>query len=106
MKNRFQQFLLWLGYPRGIIQDTKITQFCKTVSEFALEYRTACERIATQKAKKKSRGERKKTRGILISNVRHFSSELVHRSFSFDFVSGDDRKKSNDPENVGQRFRH
>jgi len=68
--NRFQKFLLWLGYPRGIIQETKITQFCKILSEFALEYRTTRERITTQKQKKQNRGERNKTRGKLITEVR------------------------------------
>ena len=68
--NRFQKFLLWLGYPLGIIQETEITQFCKILSEFALEYRTTRERITTQKQKKQNRGERNKTRGKLITDVR------------------------------------
>ncbi len=73
--NRFQRFLLWLGYPRGIIQETKITQLCKILSEFALEYRTTRERITTQKQKKQNRGERNKTRGKLIIDVR-FSNPI------------------------------
>ncbi len=68
--NRFQKFLLWLGYPRGVIQETKVTLFCKILSEFALEYRTTRERITTEKQKKLNRGERKKTRGVLITQVR------------------------------------
>ncbi|CAF1974790.1 unnamed protein product [Rotaria magnacalcarata] len=67
--NRFRRFLLWLGYPLGIIQETKITQFCKILSEFALEYRTTRERITTQKQKKQNRGERNKTRGKLITEI-------------------------------------
>ncbi len=67
--NRFQKFLLWLGYPRGIIQETKVTVFCKTLSEFALEYRTTRDRITTQKQKKQNRGERQQTRGKLITEV-------------------------------------
>jgi hypothetical protein len=67
--NRFQKFLLWLGYPRGAIQDTKVTAFCKTLSEFALEYRTTRDRITTQKQKKQNRGERQQTRGKLITEV-------------------------------------
>jgi hypothetical protein len=67
--NRFQRFLLWLGYPRSVIQETKIAQFCKILSEFALEYRTTRERITTQKQKKLTRGERNRTRGILITDV-------------------------------------
>lgn len=68
--NRFRRFLLWLGYPLSIIQETKVTQFCKVLSEFALEYRTTRERITTQKQKKQNRGERNKTRGKLITEVR------------------------------------
>ncbi len=75
--NRFQRFLLWLGYPRGVIQETKITQFCKILSEFALEYRTTRERITTQKQKKQNRGERNKTRGKLITEVRFAISIVI-----------------------------
>ncbi len=74
--NRFQKFLLWLGYPRGIIQDTKVTIFCKILSEFALEYRTTRDRITTQKEKKQTRSERYQTRGKLITEVSsHFLSQ-------------------------------
>lgn len=67
--NRFQKFLLWLGYPRSIIQETKLTSFCKTLSEFALEYRTTRDRITTQKQKKQNRDDRHQTRGKLITEV-------------------------------------
>ncbi|CAF1022438.1 unnamed protein product [Adineta steineri] len=67
--NRFQKFLLWLGYQRSAVQETKITHFCKILSEFALEYRTTRERITTQKQKKQNRGERNKTRGKLITEI-------------------------------------
>ncbi|CAF0910946.1 unnamed protein product, partial [Didymodactylos carnosus] len=67
--NRFQKFLLWLGYPRSVIQETKITQFCKILSEFALEYRTTRDRIMLQKQKKQNRGERNRTRGKLITEI-------------------------------------
>lgn len=70
--NRFQKFLLWLGYSRSIIQETKITAFCKILSEFALEYRTTRDRITTQKEKKQNRGERNRTRGKLITEVCFF----------------------------------
>ena len=67
--NRFQKFLLWLGYSHGVIKETKVTSFCKILSEFALEYRTTCDRITTQKRKKQNRGERNRTRGKLITEV-------------------------------------
>lgn len=75
MKNRFQRFLIWFGYSRGATQDMKISDFCKMLSEFALEYRTARERILIQRQKKQNRGERRKTRGMLISKVSYFSDE-------------------------------
>jgi hypothetical protein len=77
--NRFQKFLLWLGYPRSIIQETKITLFCKILSEFALEYRTTRDRITTQKEKKQNRGERNRTRGKLITEV---SLDLLMRKIN------------------------
>jgi hypothetical protein len=67
--NRFHKFLLWLGYPRSVIQETRIAAFCKILSEFALEYRTTRDRITTQKQKKQNRGERNRTRGKLITEV-------------------------------------
>lgn len=79
--NRFQKFLLWLGYPRGIIQETKITNFCKVLSEFALEYRTTRDRITTQKEKKQTRDNRDRTRGKLITEVR---SMIFHFNFIID----------------------
>lgn len=91
--NRFQRFLLWLGYPRGIIQETKITIFCKILSEFALEYRTTRERIMTQKLKKQNRNERKKTRGLLITQV-HERFEDLHRH-EFFLGSSRERRESN-----------
>ena len=67
--NRVQKFLLWLGYPRSKIQEIKLADFCKMISEFALEYRTTRDRITTQKEKKQNRGERNRTRGKLITEV-------------------------------------
>jgi len=68
--NRFQQFLLWLGYPRDKVKEMKVTQFCKILSEFALEYRTTRDRIMTQHIKKIKQRERYKTRGLKITEVR------------------------------------
>ena len=70
--NRFQKFLIWLGYPPSLLKETKVTAFCKILSEFALEYRTTRDRITTQKQKKQNRGERNRTRGKLITEVSFF----------------------------------
>uniref|UniRef100_A0A8C1U7G1 Formin homology 2 domain containing 1 n=1 Tax=Cyprinus carpio TaxID=7962 RepID=A0A8C1U7G1_CYPCA len=65
--NRFHSFLLYLGQPSYSVRDTKVTQFCKIISEFALEYRTTQERVLTQKRKRAVHRERTKTRGKLIT---------------------------------------
>lgn len=70
--NRYQKFLLWLGYSPSFIKEAKVTVFCKVLSEFALEYRTTRDRITTQKQKKQNRGERNRTRGKLITEVKTF----------------------------------
>uniref|UniRef100_A0A673M8G2 FH1/FH2 domain-containing protein 1-like n=1 Tax=Sinocyclocheilus rhinocerous TaxID=307959 RepID=A0A673M8G2_9TELE len=67
--NRFHSFLLYLGQPSYSVRDTKVTQFCKIISEFALEYRTTQERVLTQKRKRAVHRERTKTRGKLITEV-------------------------------------
>uniref|UniRef100_A0A673M9E3 FH1/FH2 domain-containing protein 1-like n=1 Tax=Sinocyclocheilus rhinocerous TaxID=307959 RepID=A0A673M9E3_9TELE len=67
--NRFHSFLLYLGQPSYSVRDTKVTQFCKIISEFALEYRTTRERVLTQKRKRAVHRERTKTRGKLITEV-------------------------------------
>uniref|UniRef100_A0A4W4H666 Formin homology 2 domain containing 1 n=1 Tax=Electrophorus electricus TaxID=8005 RepID=A0A4W4H666_ELEEL len=68
--NRFHSFLLYLGQPSYSVRDIKITQFCKIISEFSLEYRTTRERVLTQKRKRAANRERTKTRGKLITEVR------------------------------------
>ncbi|XP_028649395.2 FH1/FH2 domain-containing protein 3-like [Erpetoichthys calabaricus] len=39
--NRFHSFLLFLGYPKSTVRELHAETFCKIVSDFALEYRTA-----------------------------------------------------------------
>jgi len=70
--NRFRKFILWLGIPLHRIQDTKPNEFCRIVSEFALEYRTTRERVIQQLEKKANHRERNKTRGKMITEVSHF----------------------------------
>lgn len=67
---RFHKFLLWLGIPLHQISDTKPNEFCRIVSEFALEYRTTRERVLQQLEKKANHRERNKTRGKMITDVR------------------------------------
>ncbi|KAG9341981.1 hypothetical protein JZ751_018298 [Albula glossodonta] len=74
--NRFHSFLLYLGQPSYSVRDMKVTQFCKIISEFALEYRTARERVLTQKRKRAAHRERTKTRGKLITETEKFSGAV------------------------------
>uniref|UniRef100_A0A674CTA2 Formin homology 2 domain containing 1 n=1 Tax=Salmo trutta TaxID=8032 RepID=A0A674CTA2_SALTR len=67
--NRFHSFLLYLGQPSYSVRDTKVTHFCKIISEFSLEYRTTRERVLTQKHKRATHRERTKTRGKMITEV-------------------------------------
>ncbi|XP_051511213.1 FH1/FH2 domain-containing protein 1-like isoform X3 [Myxocyprinus asiaticus] len=74
--NRFHSFLLYLGQPSYSVRDTKVTQFCKIISEFSLEYRTTRERVLTQKRKRAAHRERTKTRGKLITETEKFSGAV------------------------------
>ncbi|XP_023217060.1 FH1/FH2 domain-containing protein 3-like isoform X2 [Centruroides sculpturatus] len=73
--NRFQKFLVFLGCPSHIIQDMKVQQICKTISEFALEYRTTRERVLQQLEKKANHRERNKTRGKMITDTERFRTK-------------------------------
>ncbi|XP_077084998.1 FH1/FH2 domain-containing protein 1 isoform X13 [Siphateles boraxobius] len=78
--NRFHSFLLYLGQPSYSVRDTKVTQFCKIISEFALEYRTTQERVLTQKRKRAVHRERTKTRGKMITETEKFSGAVPQLS--------------------------
>ncbi|KAK1128236.1 FH1/FH2 domain-containing protein 3 [Melipona bicolor] len=73
--NRFHKFVLWLGIPLHRVQDTKPNEFCRIVSEFALEYRTTRERVIQQLEKKANHRERNKTRGKMITEVGKFRTK-------------------------------
>ncbi|GAB6024808.1 hypothetical protein CHUAL_009928 [Chamberlinius hualienensis] len=60
--NRFNKFLLYLGIPPRSAREMKVNHFLKTISEFALEYRTTRERVMQQMEKKISHKERNKTK--------------------------------------------
>ncbi|KAK0095358.1 hypothetical protein PV326_008576 [Microctonus aethiopoides] len=73
--NRFHKFILWLGIPLHRVQDTKPNEFCRIISEFALEYRTTRERVIQQLEKKANHRERNKTRGKMITEVGKFRTK-------------------------------
>ncbi|XP_036439205.1 FH1/FH2 domain-containing protein 1 isoform X1 [Colossoma macropomum] len=53
--NRFHSFLLYLGYSRSMVRETSADAFCKTVSDFALEYRAARHGILQQREREQER---------------------------------------------------
>uniref|UniRef100_A0A3Q2XXN6 Formin homology 2 domain containing 1 n=1 Tax=Hippocampus comes TaxID=109280 RepID=A0A3Q2XXN6_HIPCM len=67
--NRFHSFLLFLGQPAASVRETKVTSFCRIISEFSLEYRTTRERVLMLKRKREKHRERTKTRGKMITEV-------------------------------------
>uniref|UniRef100_A0A671QRA5 FH1/FH2 domain-containing protein 1-like n=1 Tax=Sinocyclocheilus anshuiensis TaxID=1608454 RepID=A0A671QRA5_9TELE len=94
--NRFHSFLLYLGQPSYSVRDTKVTQFCKIISEFALEYRTTQERVLTQKRKRAVHRERTKTRGKLITEVWNGKSEPAqeeHENMKNLLIANNDNSK-------------
>lgn len=66
---RFHAFLLYLGYTAQAAREVRIMQFCHTLREFALEYRTCRERVLQQQKKRATYRERNKTRGRMITEV-------------------------------------
>ncbi|XP_041820800.1 FH1/FH2 domain-containing protein 1 [Chelmon rostratus] len=54
--NRFHSFLLFLGYSKAMVRDTKAEDFCRTVSNFSLEYRTTRQAILLQRERERQKG--------------------------------------------------
>ncbi|GFV43247.1 transposable element Tcb2 transposase [Trichonephila clavipes] len=59
-------------FPSHIIREAKPHTICKTISEFALEYRTCRERVQQQIEKAAALKERNKTRGKMITETEKF----------------------------------
>ena len=51
----------------------KVKEFCKLISEFALEYKTVRDRLLQQQEKRANHRERHKTRGKMITDVSSIS---------------------------------
>ncbi|ESN96196.1 hypothetical protein HELRODRAFT_67893, partial [Helobdella robusta] len=75
--NRWVKFLLWLGYTVDEAKNINVKQFCQTLSEFALEFRTMKEKVQNARIKKQNMKERKKTRGLMIVQVGHSVRWLI-----------------------------
>ena len=66
---RFDQFLQYFGYSAPAIRDVKVGAFCRTMSDFALEYQTTRDRVIHQRQKKATQRQRNMTRGKMIVEV-------------------------------------
>lgn len=63
--NRFHSFLLFLGYSRSMVRETKAEDFCKTVSDFSLEYRaTRLTLLQQREREKESERDKERERGV------------------------------------------
>jgi len=81
--NRFRKFLIYLGYSRLQAVEYKVKEFCKLISEFALEYKTVRDRLLQQQEKRANHRERHKTRGKMITEVSFFFSKIFSKIFIF-----------------------
>jgi len=63
------RFLLYLGYSAGDAAQLKVQSFCRTVSSFAMEYRTAREKLIQQRQKAASQQARKGSRQLITVDV-------------------------------------
>ncbi|XP_029942893.1 FH1/FH2 domain-containing protein 1, partial [Salarias fasciatus] len=74
--NRFHSFLLFLGQPSTSVREVKVTDFCRIISEFALEYRTTRDRVLTLRRRRAAHRQRTKTRGKMITETEKFSGAV------------------------------
>lgn len=82
LMNRFRKFLIYLGYARNQAAEYKVKEFCKLISEFALEYKTVRDRLLQQQEKRANHRERHKTRGKMITEGGRFGK--IENEFSND----------------------
>ncbi|KAL1272045.1 hypothetical protein QQF64_031061 [Cirrhinus molitorella] len=118
--NRFHSFLLFLGYSRTMVRETSAEVFCKTVSDFALEYRATRNAILQQREREKEKEREKpsqstpklKTRlqqSPSDENQEQVKLEEVLKtpesssSFHFDFTLPRQRSKTSDKKGCPSR---
>ncbi|XP_076470053.1 FH1/FH2 domain-containing protein 3-like [Babylonia areolata] len=96
VQNRYKKFLLYMGLPVHEAKEMPINQFCKVMSEFALEYRTTRDKVLHMMEKKANQRERKKTRGKMIHETENFSKsnkqdEQLNNLLKNGYISADER---------------
>lgn len=63
VNNRFYKFLFYMGMPPESAKDVQVNAICKTITEFALDYRNSRDRILQMQKRAADKRERRKTRG-------------------------------------------
>uniref|UniRef100_A0A3P9NPX2 FH1/FH2 domain-containing protein 1-like n=1 Tax=Poecilia reticulata TaxID=8081 RepID=A0A3P9NPX2_POERE len=53
--NRFHSFVMFLGYSRAMVRDTRAEDFCRTISNFSLEYRSMRQAVLLQRERERER---------------------------------------------------
>lgn len=66
-----------MGMPQHSVKDTKVNSICKTIAEFALEYRTCRDKMQQQKKRLLEKRERNKTRGKMITETRQLQGAVA-----------------------------
>ncbi|MEQ2205880.1 hypothetical protein XENOCAPTIV_017129, partial [Xenoophorus captivus] len=51
----FHSFLLFLGYSRTMVRDTRAEDFCRTISNFSLEYRSTRQAVLLQREREQQK---------------------------------------------------
>ncbi|XP_077598343.1 FH1/FH2 domain-containing protein 1 [Stigmatopora nigra] len=81
--NRFHSFLLFLGYSKAMVRETRPEDFCKSISNFALEFRAAWQNAVLQKegvARSPPARRDKNQPSQMRESERHFTLEDVLRT--------------------------
>uniref|UniRef100_A0A915LH58 Uncharacterized protein n=1 Tax=Meloidogyne javanica TaxID=6303 RepID=A0A915LH58_MELJA len=77
--HRWNAFLLYFGYSPSEVKDQKPVNVFKMVIEFALEYRTARDKILQTRKRLADKRERNKTRGMMIGAAQNVAGNVINR---------------------------
>merc|ERR1740128_187984 len=104
MRKQFQDFLVWLGVPKSQTHEHKVSHVFKTISEFALEFRTSRERAQQTLKFKREAKERNRSRAKLHELVKNSSKSELNMLLSD--VDAPRRKKKKHREHRRRRGEH
>ncbi|XP_056884321.1 FH1/FH2 domain-containing protein 1 isoform X2 [Takifugu flavidus] len=78
--NRFHNFLLFLGYSKAMVKEIKAEDFCRTVSNFSLEYRTTQQTILLQRERERKSGRESPGLNTPAAKKKHQKSPSQHEN--------------------------